>query len=183
MQASRKPRRSFAAPLVAIGAAAAIPACIFTTSSSKPPATHDHRTDGTGSGSSTDTPPNSATHNPPMPQHDPKDDPTSGADTAVDTSTHADPAPGYERDWTVSMNDDGSCVASLQVACKKGQTCNPPRPSQVECPKGITADGPMHIYAASGSWDCFIKFDSGSCPKGATCNPPPPKQTACPGEQ
>jgi hypothetical protein len=134
---------------------------------------------GSGSGSADPLPPGSANHNPPMPSTH-TDDPKSDADANAPDETPKGDAPGYERNWSVEMQTDGSCLAYLQVSCKKGQTCNPPRPSAVSCPTGITADGPMKVHAASGSWDCFVTPAASKCPPKATCNPPPPKATACP---
>ncbi len=160
MQASRKPRRSFAAPLVIT--AAALPACIVTpgpTTSSPPPnvTTTDHRTP--------DQPPPgpnpSTSHNPPMP--------------------NPNPAPSYERDWTVTVGSDGVCHAAIKVSCPKPPaTCNPPMPVQVACPDGMTAGQTMEIYAEANSWDCYIRPAPMACPHNATCNPPMPARTACP---
>jgi hypothetical protein len=187
MQASRRPRRSFAAPLVlitAVSAGAAAPGCLVTTKSSDP-ATKDHRkVEPTTDDHRGDTVPTSAGHNPPRPTGNTGDPMADGnAGNAPDDSPKAEPQgdpPMYQRDWSISLESDGSCLATLQIACKKGQTCNPPKPVATTCPTGITADGYMHVYAQSGSWDCYIVPAATKCPEKATCNPPPPKKTACP---
>jgi hypothetical protein len=175
MQASRKPRRRFAPALVITAAAAAAPACLVTSGDPKPKqpvTTDDHR--------ATDDNTETVVHkNPPRPVDDGTANPDP-ADTAEDTSAHQGDPPGYQRNWTVDMQDDGSCLAYLEVSCKKGAICNPPPPQDVKCPTGITADGTMKIYAQSGSWDCFVMPAPAKCPEKATCNPPPPRATACP---
>jgi hypothetical protein len=188
MQASRRPRRSFAAPLILISAAAAGSACVVaSTPSSKPVTTKDHRTteatpeDHRGGD---DTGP-IRTNNPPPPNHTTGDhtspDQTGAVENAPDETTHQGDAPNYQRNWSISMDADGDCFATMVVACKKGQKCDPSKPvAMASCPVGITAGGTMSIYAQSGSWDCFIMPAASSCPEKATCNPPPPKKTACP---
>lgn len=162
MQSSRKPRRSFAAPLVIT---AALPACIISSKPAPAPTTvntHDHRTDdgtGTGTGSGGNL---SAQHNPPMPSQG--------------------PAPDYQRNWNVTVNADGKCQAQVVVDCKRGATCNPPMPVEISCPAGIAEGDTIHVYAQPKSWDCYAEPNV-QCPAPpATCNPPPPQQTACPGE-
>src|SRR5690349_8418990 len=146
MQASRKPRRTFAAAFVAIAAA---PACIVTSSDPGPkqPTSTDHRT-------SPDNPPpdDQPTHvvtNPPMPEAQTYD---------VDTT------------WNVEMQDDGTCLAYRVVECVKGATCNPPRPTNVDCPTGIALGTRVKIHASAGTAECYTMPESGSCPKNATCN-------------
>ena len=164
MQASRKPRRAFAVPLVMT--VAALPACIVESKPAQP------RTGGTTSGDTRTPAPRH--ENPPRPQTDP------AQTTPIEPVPAQTEAPGYHRNWTVMQNDDGTCVAHLAVECKKGATCNPPPPQPIECPSGITAARPVDIFASAGSWDCYIKPPEVKCPEKATCNPPPPRKTACP---
>ena len=166
MQASRKPRRAFAVPLVMT--VAALPACIVESKPAQP------TTGGTASGDTRTPPPRH--ENPPRPQTDPKQvEPTPIEPLPAQTE-----APAYHRNWTVMQQKDGTCQAYLAVECKKGATCNPPPPQPIECPSGITAARPVDIFASAGSWDCYIKPPEVTCPEKATCNPPPPRKTACP---
>lgn len=163
MQASRKPRRAFAVPLVMT--VAAMPACIVTEPKPAQPqtggtTTRDHR-----------PPPPTRHENPPPPSTDP---------TPIDPVPAQVEAPDYHRNWTVSLQKDGTCEAYMAVECKKGATCNPPPPQPIACPEGITAARPVDIFASAGSWDCYIKPPESKCPEKATCNPPPPRKTACP---
>lgn len=158
---SRSPRRSFAAPLIL--SVAAIPACVVT--SNKPandpktgetPEQRDHRGTGDDAGDGT-----KVIMNPPRPE-----------------------APQvYEQDqsWSVRMESDGSCKAYGSVDCPEASKCNPPRPSVVTCPEGISEGEAMDMWVSAGSTDCYVSFGgSSSCPKGATCNPPPPQKAECP---
>ena len=165
MQASRKPRRAFAVPLVMTIAAA--PACVVKDDS--PPAS--------SSG------PTVRTHeNPPRPDPAPQPDPArpDPDPTPIEPTPVQTKAPDYHRNWTVMMNDDGTCAAYMAVECKKGATCNPPPPTAIACPEGITTARPVDIFASAGSWDCYVKPPEVKCPEKATCNPPPPRKTACP---
>jgi hypothetical protein len=165
MQASRKPRRAFAVPLVMT--VAAVPACVVTESKPAQP-----RTGGTTT---------TTTANPPGPHTNPPPPDTAKPDpTPIDPTPVQAEAPDYHRNWTVTMGSDGACAAYMKVECKTGATCNPPPPQAIECPEGITAARPVDIFASAGSWDCYIKPPEVKCPEKATCNPPPPRKTACP---
>jgi hypothetical protein len=167
MQASRKPRRAFAVPLVMT--VAAMPACIVESKPAQP------TTGGTTTRDNRDNRTPAPRHeNPPRPT-EPTTDPT-----PIDPVPAQTEAPAYHRNWTVTMQKDGTCEAYMAVECKKGATCNPPPPQPIECPSGITAARPVDIFASAGSWDCYIKPPESKCPEKATCNPPPPRKTACP---
>jgi hypothetical protein len=154
MQASRKPRRTFAASLVMTIAAG--PACVV--SESKPAQT-------------TPPPDPVIVANPPPPENTtPAPPPTPTQETP----------PAYQRNWTVTLEPNGNCLAYMDVQCKKGATCNPPPPQPVACPTGITAKAPIKIFAQANTWDCYITPPEVKCPEKTTCNPPPPRKTACP---
>lgn len=162
MHSSRTPRRSFAAPLVMT--IAAIPACLVTSkpppSNQPEPQVRDHR-----KGDETTT----VTHeNPPRP------------DSVEHTPTPDQQAPDHDRKWTVMIDQAGACTAMGEMSCPANATCNPPPPSMVACPSGITVDRPVQIWASAGSNDCYITVAAAKCPAKATCNPPPPQKTACP---
>jgi hypothetical protein len=180
MQASRRPRRAFAAPLVMT--VAAIPACVVSQSdgpTTPPPhggaaESRDHRGEG---GDAPDV-----VANPPRPV---AGDARVRSDVAVTERLElaeepGDPAPSYERNWTVRIDAKGACLAYQDVQCPTGATCNPPPPQPVACPAGITVDRPVHIFAQAGSHDCYVMPAPVRCPERATCNPPPPRKTACP---
>lgn len=160
MQASRKPRRAFAAPLVLTIAAA--PACVV--SGDPKPAT-------------TPPPDPVLVSNPPPPPEHTQPPPAAQPDPAPPA---AEPPPAYQRNWTVMLEDSGDCLAYADVQCKKGATCNPPPPQPVACPAGIQKGAPVKIYAQANTWDCYIMPPEVKCPEKATCNPPPPRKTACP---
>jgi hypothetical protein len=202
MNRSRKPRRVFTAPLVMT--IAALPAaCVVTdTPPPKQPETRDHRggdtdptvrdnRDGTGGA---ETPPK--IENPPRPTGDGTGagtgtgtgdgtgvgiaDPKPAPDNVDPTPTQTD-IPSYDRSWTVTLQDDGTCKAYYHVECKKGSTCNPPPPkAMAKCPDGITAGQSIKIYSQANTGVCYIEPPAAKCPEKATCNPPPPKKTACP---
>lgn len=216
---------------------AAVPACIFTSSSgSKPatgtgpavtdhrgdaPETRDHRGDDTGT-AGTPTPDGGDTGtpvvmtNPPPPDRggtattttggtgSPKGDkvadgPTTnklpdktgttttgspkGDKVAGGPSQNAEPADASKnpyRSWTIHMAKDGTCKAAFDSSCPANATCNPPPPTKIACPDGISVDRPLSIYSPAGSDLCYVTPPSAQCPKNATCNPPPPRKTACP---
>jgi hypothetical protein len=158
MQASRRPRRRFAAPLV-MTTIAAVPACIF------------------GSGSPSPAPEPIVHRNPPQPV---PPDPTPTELTEPTEPAETEPVAEQDRQWTVHVDSTGACRASMTVQCPQKGTCNPPPPRQVDCPDGIEVGKPLTIVAWEGQAGCYILPEPVSCPKDATCNPPPPRRTACP---
>ena len=178
MQASRKPRRAFAAPLVMTIAGSA---CVVTTppDQTSPPPPPPDREQPQGNNDRPPPPdhtPGPVVSNPPrpQPQPDPQPQPQPQPDPQQGTP------PDYQRNWTVKLDSDGACRAYVEVHCKKGATCNPPPPRKIECPTGISVDRPVQVYAQAGSWDCYAVLESAKCPEKATCNPPPPRKTQCP---
>ena len=76
---------------------------------------------------------------------------------------------------------DKGCYAVRATECPKPPaTCNPPPPTAIACPRGITEKKPLQVKEATGG-ECFIHFAMPACPKPpATCNPPRPVHTDCP---
>lgn len=177
MNASRLPRRAFAAPLV-MTIAAAPAACVVTSD----PAPRNTGTTTTTTGGTPDTrdhregqPDTVVIANPPPPKPEPEAQPE-----PPPPPPEPQAPPDHRRDWTVTLNADGTCAAFMDVKCVPNATCNPPPPQKVECPAGITADRPMQLYAMADSNECWIAPPSAKCPPKATCNPPPPRKHACP---
>jgi len=166
MQSSRKPRRTFAAPLIL--SVAALPACIVA--SNKP-------------ASSTNTDPEQRDHRQPDPEttdhRQPDGDP-------VVISNPPRPEPyvlrqdsSYDESWQISVEADGSCKAYGPNDCPGEPKCRPAPARAVACPEGMQAGETWSLWADKGSTECFTMAVS-DCPKGATCNPPPPTRASCP---
>lgn len=165
---ARSLRRSFATPLVVT---LAVPACIVSSGTKSPPAgkTTDHRAQ-------------------PQPQVNPPrtvepGDPTSETPRDPqpgDTTVQAPPGDVELRSWHVVRSaSDKACHATLNITCPPQATCNPPRPSKVECPPGLTMPQGLTIEETYPG-QCGVFYPDPPCPAGATCNPPPPVSVACP---
>jgi hypothetical protein len=81
--------------------------------------------------------------------------------------------------WTVSRQPDGTCTASIAVACPPGVMCNPPRPQPYECPQNVSLDAPIAVVAGADS-TCHVEYPDVKCKPGIVCNPPRPQPVACP---
>lgn len=46
------------------------------------------------------------------------------------------PEPPTDQRGTITTRDDGTCWYSVSLECARGAPCNPPPPTQVECPAG-----------------------------------------------
>ena len=201
---SRRPRSSFAAPLVITLALA--PACVVRTGhSSAPPPTQrahveDHRGDGTITianpprpvATTASAPPPSGPISPPprgtdgtptrtSPGSGPISPPPRGTDG---TPTQAGPNPTPTTtlaSWMIYQRADKGCYAVRATECPPAPaTCNPPPPTEIACPRGATEKKPLQVKEAAGG-ECFIHFAMPACPKPpATCNPPRPVHTPCP---
>ena len=80
--------------------------------------------------------------------------------------------------WHVFKNGD-SCEAVIKVDCPKGAMCNPPPPTQVDCPPGLTMPKGLNIVS-QGDGTCIVEPEKVNCPPHAMCNPPRPRSVACP---
>ncbi len=158
MTPSRKPRRSFAAPLILT--VAAVPACVVASNkpaTSDPKNTPEQRDHRTGEGGENANPPGPHV-NPPMQRKN-----------------------EYDEKWSVSLQDDGTCLAHADDGgCPEGASCNPPPPRPVLCPDGIQEGQWMSMWAVQGETGCWVSAADTGCPSNAKCNPPPPQATSCP---
>ena len=182
---AKRPRSSFAAPLVVTLAVA--PACIVQPAPSQPrPTTQD----GSGSGGGPSEPPVVMT-NPPPPSTTPAQPPTTTTppirqdNPGGDTVTQAPPTTQQPerklRDWNLVPQGDGkTCNAYIKVDCPPPTvaTCNPPPPVQLECPANMQKTGVKIEEQAPDA--CYVVYPTPACPKNVACNPPRPQKIDCP---
>ncbi|HVV86741.1 MAG TPA: hypothetical protein VHE35_26970 [Kofleriaceae bacterium] len=180
---ARRPRSSFAAPLVVTLAMA--PACVVRTHSSAPPPQEPRQTANDHRNGPIMNPPRPPDHHPPPPSPEPgpSDTPrqTEGGGDVVQAGPSPSPAPAL-RSWRVSQRaDDKSCYAMADVHCPPPpSTCNPPPAMKVKtCP---TDASPMSsvILRELSPGECFYEYPPPPCPAGASCNPPRPSRVDCP---
>jgi hypothetical protein len=112
-------------------------------------------------------PPTQVVMNPPRPQQPPTQ--------VVMNPPRPEPA-GTK--WHVFKNGDG-CEAAVSVDCPKGAMCNPPPPSKVDCPPGLTMPKGLNIVS-QGDGTCVVEPEPMHCPPHAVCNPPRPRSVSCP---
>lgn len=109
--------------------------------------------------------------------------PTPDAQTAtVDPGTNLPPAPASG--GTMFMRDDGTCWFSHDVNCPTDADgnmapCNPPPPTQVECPPPLPDAPEGGEVTVSDDGTCWWKSGPVDCPENTKCNPPPPRQVKC----
>lgn len=201
---ARRPRTTFAAPLVLVAA------CSHDAGrgGGGPRALErwsvEHKGDRCIAHEHVECPPDgTATCNPPMPLEyacpgfpaasaavvtsDGKTCTIDGTQTAV-ACPHNDPPPPpppdaapapHLRTWNVHI-DGKNCVAWMNVECPRGPNgeippCNPPAPQKVACD---LPDGSTIRENAPDT--CVVIMPPSPCPPGAMCNPPPPLDVACP---
>jgi len=197
---ARKPRSSFAAPLVVTLAVG--PACVVTptpTSSPQPQpvgSNVDRRTHGPNDGQGTTAPPIQPVVNPPRPDTatqtpppapppaTPPRQPSPGGDQVVQhpTPTPTQQPPARLRNWTVrfSNSDSKSCLAYVDVDCPPPSvaTCNPPPPIKIDCPPHLGKAGAKIEEQSPDA--CLVVYPTPTCPPNVACNPPRPTKIDCP---
>jgi hypothetical protein len=159
--AARTPRRSFAAPFV-VTLAATAPACYVSSS----PQGSAQPTPTTQTQTQTQTQP-----------EQPEPAPGPGGPVVMNPPMPQAPAPAAGTKWTVYRAKDG-CKAAYVVDCPAGAMCNPPPPSDYECPQNVSLDKPVTV--ASDGTGCFVQYEMPKCPPGVACNPPRPQPVTCP---
>ena len=172
--ASRRPRSSFAAPLVVTLALA--PACLVTPAPAGQPRT------GTTTISNPPRPaPGTTTPAPPKPQ--PPDQPPPRQTDPSTGAVQAGPNPTQTTlaSWSVYQRPDRSCYATQVTQCPpRPATCNPPPPLKMDgCPDGASASKAITIQELSPG-ECYVMHAAAACEPGMTCNPPRPTKIDCP---
>lgn len=76
----------------------------------------------------------------------------------------------------ITKNPNGTCSAAEEDDCPVGAQCNPPRPSDLECP--IRYKAPARDIVREG--DHCVEYFHAECDPGDRCNPPPPQRVLCP---
>jgi hypothetical protein len=194
---ARTPRRSFAAPFVITLAAA--PACYVNSAPAPQPQPQPQPAEQTPPQNApgtivmnpprpepaqtqpdpTQSHPPTPIMNPPRPQ---PQDPAAPQPVPAPTNPSVvmnppRPEPAGTR-WHVFKAED-SCKAVLDVRCPEGATCNPPPPTKIACPDGLTMPRGLNIVS-QGNGTCIVEPEPVSCPPHAMCNPPRPRSVSCP---
>ena len=167
--AARTPRRSFATPFVVTLAAA--PACYVQ---SAPPQQAQPQPVQAQPAQQPDNHP-VVVANPPRPQPEPQTPPPEDHPPVIVNPPRPQPA---ATSWHVFKTKDG-CEAIVNVQCPTGAACNPPPPTKIDCPAGITAPKGMTIVSQPDG-TCVVEREPPKCPPHAMCNPPRPQTVTCP---
>ncbi len=173
---SRRPRSSFAAPLVVTLALA--PACVIRTAPVGQPRT------GTTTIANPPRPATGTTTPAPPPKPQPPDrPPPRQTDPSTDVVQAApNPTQTALTSWTVYKRADASCYAMQAMQCPPAPaTCNPPPPLKMSsCPAGASEKKSVNVKELAPG-ECYVVASGpASCPAGATCNPPRPVKIDCP---
>lgn len=173
--AARTPRRSFAAPFVVTLAAGS--ACYVQSSPPRqgpPPQPPPTTSQPTQPGPQ----PPPVIVNPPRPTQ-PTTTQTEPPPPPSPTPTPPPVAPTSQK-WSVYKTKDGTCMAAVNVECRKGATCNPPPPFKYDCPPNMSLEQPVTVALMPDGQSCQVEYPMPKCPQGVACNPPRPTPVACP---